>query len=264
MRHNAMEYISGILHQPCAKLHNDKNKCIKKLRLVTQSKSIISPRKVSTKSCIPILKNRVESSHQMKHQTQARSPLRNPLTMLWGEKTCTKNHATDEEVARNDNVSMNKYLRVEKTISNLTKLNIEKDLLNKESKKSNVTCRDSNTQKKNWEILSSDQNVESLVIDKKQSDRRDICGSKSDASIMQHIEKIASKEVVVISIMTNGNLLKKYPADLFILNTKNIDPTTDLLIHKNNLWTITIEKTEKEVTAKPSITDTCTSMSGLQ
>jgi len=199
----------------------------------------------------------------MKHQAQARSPMRSPLTMLWREKTCTKN-TTDEEVIQNDNVSMNKHLRVEKTMSNLTKLNIEKDILNKELEKSNVRCRDNNTQKKNLEILSSDQNVESLAIDKKHSDRRDICGSKSDTSIMQHIEKIASKEVVVISIMTNDNLLKKYPADLFILNTKNINPATDLLIHKNNLWTITIEKTEKEVMAKPSITDTCTSMSNLQ
>lgn len=262
IRRNTMEYVSGILHQPYAKLHNDKNKYIKnKLRLASQSKSIISARKVSTKSCIPILKNRLESSHRMKHQAQARSPMRSPLTMLWGEKTYTKNQ--DKEVARSDNISMNKHFRVE-TVSNLTaELNTEKDILNKELEKPNVTCRDSNTSK-NSGILSNDQNVESLAIDKKHSDKRDICGSKSDTSIIQHIKKIASKEVVVISIMANDSLRKKYPADLFILNTKNVSPTTDLLIHKNKLWTITVEKTEKEVTAKPSITDTCTSMSDVQ
>lgn len=256
MRRNTMEYISDILHQPCAKLHNDKNKYIKnKLRLASQSKSIVSPRRISTKSCIPISKNRLESSHRMKHQ--ARNPIRNPLTMLWGEKTCTKNQ--DEEVVQSDNISMKKHLRAE-SVSNLTtELNTEKDILNKELEK-NVACRDSNISK-NSGILSN--NVESLTIDKKHSDKRDTCGSKSDTSIMQHIEKIASKEVIVISIMANDSL-KKYPADLFILNTKNVSPTTDLLIHKNKLWTITVEKKEKEVTAKPSITDTCTSMSDLQ
>ncbi|KYN08332.1 hypothetical protein ALC62_00623 [Cyphomyrmex costatus] len=266
IRHN-MKYISGTLHQPYPKLHNDKNKCVKnKLRLITQSKSIILPQKISTKSSIPILKNRLESSHRMKHQGHARSP---PLTML-RKKTCTKIHATDEEVVQNDNVSINRHLHVEKThtVSNLTKLNLEKNIFNEESEKRNMTCRE-NTSKKYSEIVSSDQNVKSLAIDKKQnsdknSDKSDIYGSKSDTSIMQHIKKIASKEMIVISIMANDDLRKKYPADLFILNTKNISPTTDLLIHKNKLWTITVEKKEKEITAKPSITDTCTSMSNLQ
>ncbi|XP_077263883.1 uncharacterized protein LOC143898353 [Temnothorax americanus] len=262
MRHNAVEYIGSTSHQPYTKLHNDKNKCVKnKLRLATQSKSIISPRRVSTKSCIPILKNRLESSHRMKRQAQARSPVRGPLTMLWGEKTCTRDHTTDKEIARSDNVSMNKHLHVE-TVPNFTKLNTERDIFNKKLEKpENVTYR--NISKKSSAILSTDQNVESLTIDKDHSDKKDTYGSKSDTSIIQRIEKIASKEVVVISIMANDSLRKKYPADLFIL-TKNISPTTDLLIHKNKLWTITVEKTEKEVTAKPSITDTCTSMSALQ
>ncbi|XP_018361783.1 PREDICTED: probable serine/threonine-protein kinase DDB_G0282963 isoform X3 [Trachymyrmex cornetzi] len=262
MRHNT-RYISGTLHQPYTKLHNDKNKCVKnKLRLITQSKSIISPQRVSTKSCIPIFKNRLESSHRMKHQEHARSPLRSPLTML-GEKTCTKVHATDEEVVRNDNVSINRHLHVERTMSNLTKLNLEKNIFNKDSEKLNMTFKE-NTSKKHSGIMFSDQNVKSLAIDKEHSDKSDIYGSKSDTSIMQHIKKIASKEMIVISIMANDDLRKKYPADLFILNTKNISPTTDLLIHKNKLWTVTVEKKEKEVTAKPSITDTCTSMSNLQ
>lgn len=262
MRHNT-KYISGTLHQPYAKLHNDKNKCVKnKLRLITQSKSIISPQRVSTKSCIPILKNRLESSHRMKHQKHSRSPPRSPLTML-GEKIYTKVHATDEEVMRNNNISINRHLHVERTVSNLTKLNLEKDIFNKNSEKLNTTYRE-NTPKKHSGIVSSDQSVKSLAIDKEHSDKSDIYGSKSDISIMQHIKKIASKEMIVISIMANDDLRKKYPADLFILNTKNISPTTDLLIHKNKLWTITVEKKEKEVTAKPSITDTCTSMSNLQ
>ncbi|XP_039311587.1 uncharacterized protein LOC120359142 [Solenopsis invicta] len=260
MRHNTMEFISGILHQPCAKLHNDKNKCIKnKLRLTTQSKSVLLPRKISTKSCIPILKNCVESSHRMKHQAQTRSPMKSPLTMLCGEKTCTKDH---EEVARSDNGSINKHLRVEEAVSDLNELNIEKGILNKELEKSNVACR--NISKKNSGITFS-ENVKSLAIDKEHSDEKDTYDNyKSDTSLIQHIEKIASKEVVVISIMANDSLRKKYPADLFILNSKNISPAADLLIHKNKLWTITIGKTEKEVTAKPSITDTCTSMPDLQ
>jgi len=262
MRHNT-KYISGTLHQPYAKLHNDKNKCVKnKLRLITQSKSIISPQRVSTKSCIPILKNRLESSHRMKHQGHARSPMKSPLTML-GEKTYTKVHATDEEVVRNNNVSINRHLHVERTVSHLTKLNLEKNVFNKDSEKLNMTFKE-NTPKKHSGISSSDQNVKSLAIDKEHSDKSDIYENKSDTSIMQHIKKIASKEMIVISIMANDDLRKKYPADLFILNTKNISPTTDLLIHKNKLWTITVEKKEKEVTAKPSITDTCTSMSNLQ
>lgn len=263
MRHNNVEHISGTLHQPCTKLHNDKNKCMKnKLRLATQSKSIISPRKVTTKSCIPIFKNRLESSHRMKRQAQARSPMRSPLTMLQGEKM--RDHRTDEEIAPSDNVAMNKHLHVE-TVLNITKLNTEKNILDKKFKKSeNATCRDSNIRKRSSEILSSDQIVKSLAIDKEHSDKRDTYGDKSDTSIIKHIEKIASKEVIVISIIANDSLRKKYPADLFILNTKNISPTTDLLIHQNKLWTITVEKTEKEVTAKPSITDTCTSMSALQ
>ncbi|EZA47836.1 hypothetical protein X777_15155 [Ooceraea biroi] len=36
---------------------------------------------------------------------------------------------------------------------------------------------------------------------------------------------------------------------------------TDFLRHKNNFWIITVDRMEKEVTAKPSITDTYTSMS---
>lgn len=262
MRHNIVAYTSGTLHQPCAKLHNDKNKCIKnKLRLATQSKSIILPRKGSTKSCIPILKNRLESSHRMKRQAQARSPMRSPLTMLWREKTCTRDHMTDEEIAPSDNVSMNRHLHVE-TVLNLTKLNTEKNILDKKLEKSeNVTCRDSDIPKKNLGILSSDRDVKSLTIDKEHSDKKDT--HESDTSIIKHLEKIASKEVIVISIIANDSLRKKYPADLFILNTKNISPATDLLIHKNKLWTIIVDKTEKEVTAKPSVTDTCTSMSAL-
>ncbi|EGI57900.1 hypothetical protein G5I_14087 [Acromyrmex echinatior] len=261
MRHN-MKY-SGTLHQPYAKLHNDKNKCVKnKLRLITQSKSIISPQRVSTKSCIPILKNRLESPHRMKHQGHARSPIRSPLIML-GKKTYTKVHATDKEIVRNDNISINRHLHVERTVSNLTKLNLEKNIFNKDSEKLDITFKE-NTPKKHSEIASNNQNVKSLTIDKEHSDKSDIYGSKSDTSIMQHIKKIASKEMIVISIMANDDLRKKCPADLFILNTKNISPTTDLLIHKNKLWTITVEKKEKEVTAKPSITDACTSMSNLQ
>ncbi|XP_018349596.1 PREDICTED: uncharacterized protein LOC108752903 isoform X2 [Trachymyrmex septentrionalis] len=260
MRYNTKS-ISGTLHEPYAKLHNDKNKCIKnKLRLTSQSKSIISPQRESIKSCIPILKNRLESSHRIKHQGHARSPLRSPLTML-GEKTCTKVHAT-EEVVRNDNASINRHLHVDRTVTNLTKLNLQKDIFNKDSEKLNMTFKE-NIPKKHSEIVSSDQNVKSLAINKEHSDKSDINRSKSDTSIMQHIKKIASKEMIVISIMANDDLRKKYPADLFILNTKNISPTTDLLIHKNKLWTITVEKKEKEVTAKPSIADTCTSMSNL-
>lgn len=264
IHHNTIEYVNDTLYQPCVKLYNDKNKCIKnKLRLTTQSKSIILPRRISTKSCIPILKNRLESSHRIKRQAQTRSPMRSPLTMLWGEKICTRSHATDEEIARSDNVSTNKHLHVE-TVSNLTKLNTEKGILDEKLEKlENVTCKVNDIPKKSTE-MSSDQNIESTAIVKEHSDKRDIYDSKSSTSIIQHIEKIASKEVVVISIMANDSLRKKYPADLFILNTKNISPTTDLLIHKNKLWTITVEKTDKEVTAKPSITDTCTSMSALQ
>lgn len=265
MRHNTVEYINDTLHQACAKLYNDKNKCIKnKLRLTTQSKSIISPRRVSTKSCIPILKNRLDSSHRMKRQAQTRSPMRSPLTMLWGEKTCTRSHTTDEEIdTRSDNVSMNKHLHVE-TVSNLTKLNTKKDILDEKMEKlENVMCKVSDISKKS-SGMSSNQNIKSMTIVKEHSDKRDTYDSKSGTSIIQRIEKIASKEVVVISIMANDSLRKKYPADLFILNTQNISPTTDLLIHKNKLWTITVEKTDKEVTAKPSITDTCTSMSALQ
>ncbi|XP_036143207.1 uncharacterized protein LOC114255687 [Monomorium pharaonis] len=264
MRHNTMDYINGILHQPCTKLHNNKTKCIKnKLRLTTQSKSVISPRRTPTKSCIPIFKNRLESSHRMKHRAQTRCPIKNPLTMLWGEKTSMKDHATNEEVAQSDNDSINKHLRVAETVSNFTKLNNTENILDKELENSNIICKD--TSKKNSEILCSEKIV-SLAIDKEHSDEKDINDRKLDdeTSIMQHVEKIVSKEAVVISIMANDNLQKKYPADLFILNTKNISPATDLLIHKNKLWTITVGKTEKEVTVKPSVTDTCTSMSDLQ
>ncbi|XP_070516491.1 putative leucine-rich repeat-containing protein DDB_G0290503 [Cardiocondyla obscurior] len=237
---------------PYTKFHNDKNKYMKnKLRLVSQSKSLMSSRKICTKSCIPIFKNRLELLHR--NQTQVRSSVRYPLTMLWEEK---RNHTTDENDMQNNNVSINKYSHAE----NLTKLNSDNNPFDKKSK--SVTCKKTDVSRSLSELLSNDQNVEFLAIDKEHSDKINICDDKSDTNIIQHIKKIASREVVVISIMANDSLLQKYPADLFILNTKNINPT-DLLIHKNKLWTITADKTEKEVTAKPSIADTCTSMSAL-
>ncbi|XP_025072906.1 uncharacterized protein LOC112552227 [Pogonomyrmex barbatus] len=267
MHHDTMKYIDDISPQSHTKLYDIKSK----LQFTSQSKSIIPLQRVSTKSCIPILKNRLESSHRMKHRAQARSPARSstrsPLTMLWGEKTCTKDHTTDEEVARRGNTSINKHLCAEEML-NLIKLNTEQDT--KELEKSNTTCRNNDIiPKENLQIL-PDRNIESLAINEKYSNKkRDIYESKSDTNIMQHIEKIASKEIAVISIIANDSLQKKYPVNLFILNTENICPATDFLIYKNKLWTINVKKTKKEVTekevmAKPSITDTCTSISDLK
>lgn len=261
MPRDILEYICKM--SPDIKLHSI-NECTKdenELKPAIRSKSVISLERIPTKSCIPILKNHLETARQMKHQTHTRSPTRSPLTMLRREKPCTKNRTMDEEATRGSKISMNKlHLCVEETPSNLTKLNMESVLA--EELEINTTYRSSSvTSKGNLDIV-PDRNIEPSKINKEHSDKKLVHSSEPGARLMENVENAAPK-VTFISIMANDDLRKNYPANTFILKTGDVCPVTDILKRTKGLWTITVEKTEKEVTAKPSITDTCTSMSDL-
>lgn len=266
---DTLERIRRTLHQSDDKSHDYIDECAKReseSRSATPSKSLLLPQGISTRSCIPILRNRLEVA-RMRHQSNTRSPTRSPLTMLWRENTCTKSRTTGEKATRRKHrVSINKRLYAEETALNLTKTNTEEngDEVTEELEETNATYRDSNvTITNNSDVLSDDRNTESLKIDKELTNKRFACDGRSNAMITERIESIAPKTLTIISIMANDDSRKNYPAHSFILNTENVRSVTDLLKHKTELWNIAVEKKEQEVNVKPSITDACTSMTDI-
>ncbi|XP_032677719.1 uncharacterized protein LOC116847142 isoform X2 [Odontomachus brunneus] len=264
---NTLKRIRRILYQSDNKSHDYTDECAKcesESRSATSSKSLLLPQGISTRSCIPILRNRLEAA-RMRHQSNTRSPTRSPLTMLWRENTCTKNRTTSEEATRRRySVPINKGLYAEETALNLNKINTKKngDEIAEELEETNATYRDSNvTITNSSNILSDNRNTESLKIDKELTNKEFTCDGKSN-TITERIESTAPT-LTIISIMASDDSRKNYPAHSFILNTENVRSVTDLLKHKTELWSVAVEKKEQEVNAKPSITDTCTSMTDI-
>jgi len=271
--HDSLAHIQRTLHQSHINVQYDnKNKFAEnKAQLANRSKSVIPSQRASTKSCIPISKNRLEPIRRARHQTHARSPTRGPLTVSCRENTFSKNHATeDKEVARRRSIPINRHLHTEEGALDLIELDMQKDIFAKNLEridKSNTAHKDSNvTSQENCKFLCNENNMKPSIIDKKHSEKKsthtEYTDSKSNMKTTEQ-ENTTHKTVAVISIMTDKDVQKNYPVNSFILKTEDVRSATDFLEHKNKLWTIAIERTEKEITAKPSIMDTCTSMSEI-
>jgi len=274
--HDSLAHIQRTLHQSHANAqYDDKNKFTEnKVQLANRSKSVVPSQRASTRSCIPISKNRLEPIRRVRHQMHARSPTRGPLTVSCRENTFSKSHTADnKEVSRRRSTPINRHLHTEEVALDLIELDMQKDIFAKNlerTDKSNAAYKDNNvTSQENYKFLCNENNeTKPSIIDKKHLEKKSMhvstctehTDSKSNRKITER-DNATHKTVAVISIMTDKDMQKNYPANSFILKTEDVCSATDLLEHKNKLWTIAIERTEKEITAKPSITDTCTSMS---
>lgn len=263
---DTLERIRRALHQSEVKLRDDIARCEGESPPVTPSKSLLLPQRISTKSCIPILRNRLEAI-RMRHQSNARSPTRGPLTMLWRENACMSRTAGERATRRKHGISRDKGSRAEQktALLNLSKAHTRRnrEKIVEEPGEANARHGDSDTTiTNNSDVLSDDQNTESLKINKEYTDKRHFtCDGRSDEMVMNCVTNTTPKTLTIVSIITSEDSQRNCPTDSLVLNTRNVRPVTDLSRYKAELRSVV--KKEQEVTVKPSIADTCTSMSDI-
>ncbi|XP_019698785.1 uncharacterized protein LOC109504219 [Harpegnathos saltator] len=267
---DTLERIRRILRQSDAKSRDGEDECTKsesESQSATPSRSVLLSQGLSARSCIPILRNRLEAA-RMRQQTSARSPTRSPLTMLWRENVCARRYAADEEAARGrSSMPIDEGSGTEEVAFSLTKASTAKNREEVVEENSAATHRDGNiTATNSTRIFSDGLRSEAPGTDKGRADKhkRFTCDGRSDMMITERLGNTAPKTLTIISITTSDDSRESRPASSFILRTKNAGSATNSPELKAEPQAAAVEKMEKEVTAKPSITDTCTSMSDLR
>lgn len=264
---DTLERICRTLHRSDVKSHDDEDECDAKCesrRSAAASRSLLLPQGISARSCIPILRNRLEAA-RIRHQTSTRSPTRSPLTMLWRGNSRKESRTTDEEAAklRWCNVPMNEGLEyADEVACSFAKANAEangEEIAEEEEEEEEADATHGNNGATNHSgILSDDQSAQRRRIDKERADKRLARDGRSDTMTTKRAENLALETLTVVSDDTRRNC----PTSSSVLNTEHARPVTDQLLRRDaeSRWLVVVEK---EVTVKPSVADTCTSITDM-
>ncbi|XP_076632358.1 uncharacterized protein LOC143347228 [Colletes latitarsis] len=262
-------------------------------KLKSHGKPILPIPKTSSRSCIPVLKSRLEAARRSENETRSKSPMRGPLTMtmLWKDDLCSKSENTMEESIKMEGksenneeyaVENNNYVKNTDDNQNHTD---KQDLMKASYTLQNLSENtDSNITPQEQMVIyvniytKYDQNTTKIVDPNKfleyienrelnlQKETKENQSNKIDVEFStDSIEKeksIMHKIVTIVSSVINGNELdqnvsSESPARLI----KNDSFTNAKLKH---LCFLSVEQREIDVTAKPSVIDTSTSMSDLE
>ncbi|XP_076228733.1 uncharacterized protein LOC143175141 [Nomia melanderi] len=258
-----------------------------KLQLKSYTKQLIPTPKTSSRSCIPVLKSRLEAARKTENVTRSRSPARSPLTMtmLWRDNLSSKSHyATEESLKVEGTLKVNNQHL--KEINNCIKnpddipssCAIDNTIANTDS---NITAQeqmviyvniftkyDHNTTKivdpnKFLEYIKNrEMNIQKETFDNKFDKKNENLATDSIEKKQSAMHKI----VTIVSSVINGNELNQnISTDLTASKANSASLTNSLSSDKlKHLCFLSVEQKEIDVTAKPSVTDTSTSITDLE
>lgn len=264
-----------------------------KLKSKGPSKFLSPTPRTSSKSCIPILKSRLEAARKTENESRPKSPMRGPLTMtmFWRDNSFNKDQNEIDEI-QVEGKSRNTDSRIEEVNSCIGKVNDadnhKQDLIKTSQIAQNInenagndiiaqeqmviyvnifTKYDHASTKivdpnkfleyiKNREI--SAQKMEENQANKKHDELREI----STENEKDRIHKI----VTVVSTVVNGNELDQTTSTNLSVPKTQKDSVSNILLNSKfkNLCLLSVEQKEVDVTAKPSVIDTSTSISDLE
>ncbi|XP_076247446.1 uncharacterized protein LOC143187239 [Calliopsis andreniformis] len=255
-------------------------------------KHLLPTPKTSSKSCIPILKSRLEAARRSENEGRPKSPVRGPLTMTmcWRDNMSNKSPNVMEETIKVEGSSGNNDQHMEE-INNYAKSDNNQDHADKQDLMKSSCIMQSLT--KNTDNIAPqepmviyvniftkyDHNATKIVDPKKfleyiKNRKLDVqkvieenqSNLKEEASMIS-VEKekgMMHKIVTIVSSITNSNELDATSVNLSVpkIKSESIVNTlsTDQLKH---LCFLSVEQREIDVTAKPSVIDTSTSITDL-
>lgn len=253
-----------------------------KLKLKEHLKSLSPTSKTSSKSCIPILKSRLEAARRSDNETRPKSPMRGPLTMtmFWKDNLCNKNdNVMDEIQVEGKSESNNQYIKdknscIEKSDGNNnrtdTKKSSSKNIANNTTQQEQVviyvnifTKQDQNATK----IVDPNKFLEyiknrELKIQKETESQHKIKNEIHEVTT-ENESSTMHKIVTIVSSVINGNELDQQNVSTTKMQNESLFNilTNDQL---KNLCFLSVEQREIDVTAKPSVIDTSTSISDFE
>ncbi|KAI4502711.1 hypothetical protein M0802_001755 [Mischocyttarus mexicanus] len=271
----------------------DKNKYKSETR--SKCNTILTPKSLS-KSCIPVLKSRLDSRKTTENIfSRGKSPIRGPLTMrgLYSNQIHTNDDNIDEI---NVIPTEGNYLNKEETKQHLDTM-IEKQLktessssssssLFKEEEKVKVIGEDSNNIGPHEQTIiyvniinHNDCNVTRILnpekfleYTKQELIARNCVDESSDPKFQDNVMASSSSSSPFVIMTKEKNTLPKLVTILSSI-TNEVTDTDSNDNHKSlsnlnipsgtlkSFWSLTIQQKEMEVSVKPSVTDTGTSMS---
>ncbi|XP_034183816.2 uncharacterized protein LOC117605998 isoform X1 [Osmia lignaria lignaria] len=267
---------------------NDTKSLENKLKLKDHIKCLSPTPKTSSKSCIPILKSRLEAARRSDNETRPKSPMRGPLTMtmFWKDNLCNKNdNVMDEIQVEGKSESNNQYIKlnnscVEKSDGNNNRTdttkspsivqNTIKNAGNNIAQQEQVviyvnifTKQDHNTTK----IVDPNKFLEYIknreLNIQKEVESEDKIKNEIHEAPTENENSRMHKIVTIVSSVINGNELDQQNASTIKTQSGSMFNilTNDQL---KNLCFLSVEQREIDVTAKPSVIDTSTSISDLE
>lgn len=260
-----------------------------KFKLKGPLKSLTPTPKTSSRSCIPILKSRLEAARKIENESRPKSPTRGPLTMTmsWRDNICNKNQNVTDEVqvegktrsndppiegvnyAEKINNSGNHNQDSIKISQNNINENADNNIISQEQMIIYVnifTKYDDNTTKivnpnkfldymKNRKL--NIQQLQENQVNKKHSELHET-STKNEKDTIHKI-------VTVVSSVIDGNELNETTSTKSSTLKPQKTSLSNILLNSQlkNLCFLSVEQREIDVTAKPSVVDTSTSISDL-
>ncbi|KOC65503.1 hypothetical protein WH47_10083 [Habropoda laboriosa] len=239
-----------------------------KLKLKDHLKPLSPTPKISSRSCIPILKSRLEAARRSENETRPKSPVRGPLTMtmFWKDNLCDKNQDIMEKI-QVEGTAKNCDTHVEEINRCVEKRN-DDDNEQMVIYVNIFTKYDHNTTK----IVDPNKFLEyiknrKISIQKMEENQANEKNEELQEVFAENEKNTMRKIVTVVSSILNNNdeLDQSTSTSLSALKTQN-DPLTNVLLNDKlkNLCFLSVEQREIDVTAKPSVIDTSTSISDLE
>ncbi|XP_076685837.1 uncharacterized protein LOC143377913, partial [Andrena cerasifolii] len=268
-----------------------------KLKLQGHVKPLLPTPKTSSKSCIPILKRRLEAARRSENEGRPKSPMRGPLTMtMFGrDNLSSESHSVMEESIRVEG-NPESYAQCMEEINGCAKKaedsqnHTEKYDSMKSSCIVQSLCKNTDSivtpqepmviyvniftkydrnsskivdPKKFLEHIQNRKLSVQKVIAENQASKR---GDEGSTASMEKENSTMHKIVTIVSSVINGNELDEAkPTDISTAKAKSemvIDTLSDDKL--KHLCFFSVEQKEIDVTAKPSVIDTSTSISDLE
>ncbi|XP_026670275.1 uncharacterized protein LOC113464485 [Ceratina calcarata] len=253
-------------------------------KLTGQLKSLSPTPRTCSKSCIPILKSRLEAARKAENESRPKSPLRGPLTMtmFYTDSVCETNQDVSDEIQVEGN-PVDKMRNVQRTSEsgNHKQESTRASRIERDTSKTmdgvapqeqmviyvNIfTKYDHNATR----IIDPNKFLEYMKNKKSSTEKLDgNQNGKKDVEFRNAFatseENVTQKIVTVVSSVIDGNELDQTTTNVSESKTQNISSSNVLLNGKlKNLCFLSVEQREIDVTAKPSVMDTSTSISDLE
>ncbi|XP_043592902.1 putative leucine-rich repeat-containing protein DDB_G0290503 isoform X2 [Bombus pyrosoma] len=265
-----------------------------KLKSKGPFKSLSPIPRTSSKSCIPILKSRLEAARKTENESRPKSPMRGPLTMtmFWRDNPSNNKDQNEIDEIQVEGKSRNTDSCIEEVNSFVGKVN-DADNHKQDLIKTSQIAQNINENAGN-DIIAQEQMVIYVNIFTKydHASTKIVDPNKfleyiknREVSVQKMEENQANKKydelrgiptenekdrihkiVTVVSTVINGNELDQTTSTNLSVPKTQKDSVSNILLNSKlkNLCFLSVEQKEVDVTAKPSVIDTSTSISDLE